>query len=271
MHSAPTRTHTTHSWKVDGTNEGLLDYAKGLNGATNKCQDFNTDYSGFANRLFKTGNVDEYKCGSTCPAATTTVPVTKVTLALNNKCGAAKACASVNNIGGEWWNTCTAAVLKDGKFTVEVPENSGGNTEYFWTVDGANEGLLAYVKGGGKGCDATSLNTDSNNYANRIFKAGVVDEPTCGQTCPVKTAPTKVKLSLSAPCGGKTAKVSVSTLGGSWWENSIAATLDAATGKFTAEVTTPAAGANLEYLYVCPCLPCAQSSPKRRSVRPQSC
>ena len=55
----------------------------------------------------------------------------KVTLTLNNvKCVFKTACAAAESTGGSWWETCTPAVLKDGKFTVEVEEMTVMNYLY---------------------------------------------------------------------------------------------------------------------------------------------
>ena len=76
-----------------------------------------------------------------------------------------------------WDANVTATDNGDGTWSRTVTPAPTSDVNYVWIVDGVQENLLA---ANAAGCDAfvqgTTFNTDSANYANRLWKVGSGDQ-----------------------------------------------------------------------------------------------
>ena len=93
----------------------------------------------------------------------------------------------------------TATDNGDGTWSRTVTPAPTSDVNYVWIVDGVQENLLA---ANAAGCDAfvqgTTFNTDSSNYANRLWKVGSGDQSGYYNGCSVANR-TSVTFTITVP------------------------------------------------------------------------
>ena len=166
-------------WVADGVQENLVassqDAECGYLVDTDPTR-FNTDYSGYANRMWQvgTGNFTDNAYG-TCVAPTTEPEVTSLALTVT------AADAKAVRLTGPFWQWDPnggpeAADNGDGTWTVTFAEAPSEAMEYLWVADGVQENLVASSQDAECGylvdTDPTRFNTDYSGYANRMWQVG---------------------------------------------------------------------------------------------------
>ena len=147
-------------WQVDSVQETLVDaYVAGCSAFVNGTN-FNTDSSGYANRMWTVGSADQSGIYNACPDPVTfTVEVpdgTSTVVFHSNIFGWSTETSASDNGDGTWSYTITPAPTQD--------------LEYVWIVDTVKENLIAaYTASCAAFVQDNTFNTDSSTYGNRLW------------------------------------------------------------------------------------------------------